>query len=77
MVHDDGTETLLRSLAPGAVALVPPVVAEIEYGICRLEAGTRERQLLERDATPIDDMDMAIAAVGKGSWAPPEVTWEL
>jgi tRNA(fMet)-specific endonuclease VapC len=69
-------------------------VAEIEYGIRRLEAGTRKRELLERelsrlvetirvlewtgassvqfgeikaqlerDGTPIDDMDIAIAAV--------------
>jgi len=94
MRHDPGIEAFLRSLAPGDLALVPPVVAEIEYGIRRLEAGTRKRQLLEqelrrlldavrvlewtaasserfgeikaqleRDGTPIDDMDVAIAAV--------------
>jgi tRNA(fMet)-specific endonuclease VapC len=94
MRHDPEIETFLRSRAPGEVALVPPVVAEIEYGIRRLEAGTRKRVLLERelhrlletirvlewtdessvkfgeikaqlerDGTPIDDMDIAIAAV--------------
>jgi predicted nucleic acid-binding protein len=39
----------LRSRAPGEIALVPPVVAEIEYGIQRLEGGTRKRVLLERE----------------------------
>ncbi len=94
MRHDPEMETFLRSRAPGEVALVPPVVAEIEYGIQRLEADTRKRVLLERelsrlletirvlewtnessvrfgaiksqlehDGTPIDDMDIAIAAV--------------
>ena len=94
MRHNPEIEAFLRSLAPGDVALVPPVVAEIEYGISRLEAGTRKRELLERelsrlletiqvlewtgassvqfgeikaqlerDGTPIDDMDVAIAAV--------------
>ena len=94
MRHDPEIEAFLRSLAPGDVALVPPVVAEIEYGIRRLEEGTRKRELLERElarllltirvlewnsvssvqfgeikaqlernGTPIDDMDVAIAAV--------------
>lgn len=94
MRHDPEIETFLRSRAPGEIALAPPVVAEIEYGIQRLEAGTRKRVLLERelhrlletlrvldwtsessvqfgaikaqlerDGTPIDDMDIAIAAV--------------
>lgn len=94
MRHDGEIRDFLRSRAPGTVALVPPVVAEIEYGIRRLDAGTRKRVLLERelhrildsirvldwtgessalfgeikaqlerDGTPIDDMDVAIAAV--------------
>lgn len=94
MRHDPQIEAFLRSLAPGDVALVPPVVAEIEYGIRRLEAGSRKRALLEReltrlletiqvlewtgessvqfgeikaqlerDGTPIDDMDVAVAAI--------------
>jgi len=37
----------LRSRRPGDVATVPPVVAEIEYGIQRLEPGSRRRYLLE------------------------------
>lgn len=94
MRHDPEIETFLQSRAPGEIALVPPVVAEIEYGIQRLEAGTRKRVLLESElhrllqsirvlewtaessitfgaikaqlehnGTPIDDMDIAIAAV--------------
>jgi predicted nucleic acid-binding protein len=39
--------SLLAALRPGLVATVPPVVAEIEYGIQRLEAGTHRRTLLE------------------------------
>lgn len=94
MRHDPEIEAFLQSRSPGDIALVPPVVAEIEYGIRRLPAGTRKRELLrqeltrlletirvlewtrsssaqfgeikaqlERDGTPIDDMDIAIAAV--------------
>ncbi len=94
MRHDPEIEAFLRSRVPGDVALVPPVVAEIEYGIRRLHAGSRKRILLERelrrllkslrvlewtgessvqfgeikaqlerDGAPIDDMDVAIAAV--------------
>jgi tRNA(fMet)-specific endonuclease VapC len=37
----------LRSRRPGDLATVPPVVAEIEYGIQRLEPGSRRRNLLE------------------------------
>ena len=39
----------LRSRKPGEVATVPPVVAEIEYGIRRVEADSRKRMLLERE----------------------------
>ncbi|MBN1837361.1 MAG: type II toxin-antitoxin system VapC family toxin [Spirochaetales bacterium] len=38
----------LKARAPGDVALVPPVVAEIEYGIQRLEEGSKKRTLLAR-----------------------------
>jgi predicted transcriptional regulator len=49
MRYDGEMESFLQSRLPGEVALVPPVVAEIEYGIRRLEAGTRKRVLLERE----------------------------
>ena len=94
MRQDDGIVGFLRSHRPGDIATVPPVVAEIEYGIQRLDPGSRRRELLdhhksrvlntirvlpwlpaasalfgrvksdlERAGTPIDDMDVAIAAV--------------
>lgn len=39
----------LRARRPGDLATVPPVVAEIEYGIQRLEPGSRGRILLETE----------------------------
>ena len=39
----------LRAHQPGDLATVPPVVAEIEYGIQRLEPGSRRRVLLEAE----------------------------
>ena len=94
MRQEDAIVAFLRSCSPGDIATVPPVVAEIEYGIQRLEAGSRRRELLEhhkrrlldvvrvldwlpdssirfgrikaeleRIGTPIDDTDVAIAAV--------------
>jgi predicted nucleic acid-binding protein len=36
----------LKARQPGDVAVAPPVVAEIEYGIQRLEPGSRKRSLL-------------------------------
>ncbi|MEX2442623.1 MAG: type II toxin-antitoxin system VapC family toxin [Alkalispirochaeta sp.] len=94
MRRDPAMEAFLHEHNPGDLALVPPVVAEIEYGIRRLPAETRKRTLLEQErdrllellrilewtpeasrtfgtvkaqlesaGTPIDDMDVAIAAV--------------
>ena len=39
----------LRAHQPGDLATVPPVVAKIEYGIQRLEPGSRRRVLLEAE----------------------------
>jgi tRNA(fMet)-specific endonuclease VapC len=39
----------LRSRSPDEAATVPPVIAEIEYGIQRIEASSRKRALLERE----------------------------
>lgn len=55
MRRDPEIESFLRSRAPGEVALVPPVVAEIEYGIQRLEVGTRKRALLERELRRVSE----------------------
>lgn len=43
----------LKTRQPGDVAVVPPVVAEIEYGIQRLEEGSRKRALLEDRRTKL------------------------
>ena len=47
MRGDPDLVEVLGAGRPGAFAVVPPVVAEIEYGIRRLAAG-RQRALLER-----------------------------
>jgi tRNA(fMet)-specific endonuclease VapC len=47
MRHEEAMLSFLRALRPGDVATVPPAVAEIEYGIRRLEPGSRKRTLLE------------------------------
>lgn len=86
----------LASHRPGEIATVPPVVAEIEYGICRIDPQSKKHSLLrmqkdrllemisilpwngcassnfgrikaelERAGTPIDDFDVAIAAIAE------------
>lgn len=47
MRYEEEMTRFLGSLRPGYVATVPPAVAEIEYGIARLEPGSRKRSLLE------------------------------
>lgn len=48
MRNDSDIVRFLKARRPGHIATVPPVVAEIEYGICRIEAGSRKRELLEQ-----------------------------
>ena len=47
MRHEPGLVEFLKSRPPGDVATVPPVVAEIVYGIQRIEPSSRKRTLLE------------------------------
>ena len=49
MRRETGMLEFLRTRRPGDLATVPPVVAEIEYGIQRLEPGSRRRILLEAE----------------------------
>jgi len=94
MRRDDDLLTLLKGYRPADIATVPPVVAEIQFGIKRLVSDSkkcillkseRDRLLsiidvlpwqpessenygdikadLERRGKPIDDFDIAIAAV--------------
>ena len=94
MRRDVGLLRLLKSYRPADIVTVPPVVAEIQFGIRRLNSSSkkclllkseRDRLLtvidvlpwqpessenygeikayLERRAKPIDDFDIAIAAI--------------
>ena len=96
MRNEPAIVAFLEARRPGAVATVPPVVAEIQYGIRRLEKGSRKRTLLEAErdrllgalqvlpwtpessarfgevkaaleqaGEPIDDFDVAIAAIAQ------------
>lgn len=51
MRRDEGLLELLRDYRPGNVVTVPPVVAEIQYGIERLDTSSKKYFLLksERD----------------------------
>ena len=99
MRNDPGIVALLGSGPPGQFAVVPPVVAEIEYGIQRLADGRRKALLdtqkerllsaipvldwepeashlfgtikadLEGAGTPIDDFDIAVAAIASAHGA--------
>jgi tRNA(fMet)-specific endonuclease VapC len=94
MRREPGMIAFLRARQPGDVATVPPVVAEIEYGVQATDAPSAKRSLLEaekgrllgvvkvlpwtdtasklfgtlkaaleRDGTPLDDFDTAVAAL--------------
>ena len=64
MRHEPGVEEFLRSRAPGEMATVAPVVAEIEYGIQRVDASSRKRTLLETERNRI------LAVVKVLPWTP-------
>lgn len=49
MRRDAGLLTLLRKHRPGDIATVPPVVAEIQYGIARLDSSSRRYLLLQSE----------------------------
>ena len=94
MRRDAGILSLLKKKQPGDFATVPPVIAEIEYGIRRLDNSSRKylrlyaeknrllsiikvlpwlpessknfgkiKANLEHKGEPIDDFDVAIAAI--------------
>jgi tRNA(fMet)-specific endonuclease VapC len=94
MRFEPGMMSFLKNHRPGEVVTVPPVMAEIEYGIRRLDPESRKtgllterkttllkhlrvldwtadasehfgrmKALLEKSGTPVDDFDIAIAAV--------------
>ena len=92
--------SFLRARPHGEFAVVPPVVAEVEYGLQRLDSASRRQRLLraqlerllstipllewipaasaqfgaikaglERAGTPIDDFDIAVAAIARSHGA--------
>lgn len=100
MRFEPGMMAFLARYRPGDVATVPPVAAEIEYGIRRLNPESRKARLLtdrkaellkhirvldwtaeaseyfgrikaalEKAGTPVDDFDLAIAAVASSHGA--------
>lgn len=48
MRGDPDLMEFLRARRPGEVTTAPPVVAEIEYGIHRMDVSSRKRTLLEK-----------------------------
>jgi predicted nucleic acid-binding protein len=65
MRNEPAMVDFLKARPPGELAVVPPVIAEIEYGIQRLEPGSRKRTLLsEREA-------QLLSAVRVLEWTPP------
>jgi predicted nucleic acid-binding protein len=65
MRNEPAMVDFLKARPPGELAVVPPVIAEIEYGIQRLEPGSRKRALLsEREA-------QLLSAVRVLEWTPP------
>ena len=100
MRFEPGMIHFLSGHEPREIATAPPVVAEIEYGVTRLDPGSPKGVLLraradallnriavlewdaqasrlfgemkaalEKAGTPIDDFDIAIAAVAKSHGA--------
>jgi len=49
MRREPAVVEFLRTRRPGEVATAPPVVAEIEYGIQRIDPSSRKRALLESE----------------------------
>jgi tRNA(fMet)-specific endonuclease VapC len=64
MRNEPDMAEFLKARAPGEIAVVPPVVAEIEYGIQRLEPGSRKRALLA------DRQAKLLSAVRVLDWSP-------
>jgi len=64
MRNDAAMAAFLKARQPGEIAVVPPVVAEIEYGIQRLEAGSKKRVLLS------DRQARLLSAIRVLDWTP-------
>jgi len=49
MKHDPSIFKILKKHRPGDIATVPPVVAEIQYGLERLDSSTKQYLLLKTE----------------------------
>lgn len=64
MCRDEAMLEFLKRHRPGNIATVPPVVAEIEYGIRRLDNSSRKYLLLK------SERDRLIALIAVLPWLP-------
>jgi predicted nucleic acid-binding protein len=64
MRNEPAMAEFLQARQPGDICVVPPVVAEIEYGIQRLETGSRKRALLADRRTKL------LSAIRVLEWTP-------
>ncbi len=64
MRNEPAMAEFLKARPPGDIAVVPPVVAEIEYGIQRLEPGSMKRTLLA------DRQAKLLSAIRVLDWTP-------
>jgi tRNA(fMet)-specific endonuclease VapC len=64
MRNEPAMAAFLKARPPGEIAVVPPAVAEIEYGIQRLEPGSRKRTLLS------DRQAKLLSAIRVLDWTP-------
>jgi tRNA(fMet)-specific endonuclease VapC len=64
MRNEPAMAAFLKARPPGEIAVVPPVVAEIEHGIQRLQPGSRKRTLLSDRQTSL------LSAIRVLDWTP-------
>lgn len=64
MRRDAGLLGFLRKYRPGDIATVPPVVAEIQYGIARLDSSSRKSLLLQ------SERDRLLSLIRVLPWSP-------
>lgn len=64
MRKDEGLLSLLKSYRPGDIVTVPPVVAEIHYGIERLDSSSKKCLLLK------SEQDRLLSLIRLVPWSP-------
>ena len=64
MNWDDDLLRVVKHERPGNIVTAPPVVAEIEFGLCRFEPGSKKRLLLESEKKRI------LSVISVLTWSP-------